>query len=167
MKTLLLLRHAKSDWSTGEDDFDRPLNGRGNGDLPRLARLLLSYAPRPDLLLSSPALRARQTAQGVSGCLAAEGRLLFDEALYLAPPPRLLQALAAHGGSSQTVLLIAHNPGIEELAGLLCGGRLQMPTGALVALAFANDSWDGLGAGSGHLLFYVVPRLLKALGGGD
>lgn len=159
MKTLILMRHAKSDWSGGEDDFERPLNRRGRGDLPRLARLLKAAAPSPLFVLSSPALRARQTAEGV---IADASRLHFDEGLYLASWSRLVKALAA-AGDAPNVLLVAHNPGISELAGRLGGGQFDMPTGGTALFDMHAEGWDQVEEGSGRLRWFAVPRLLKAL----
>lgn len=160
MKTLLLMRHAKSDWSDGSlDDFDRPLNRRGHSDVPRLVRLLEAYGPTPTIVLASPARRARQTAEGVSQGLGLPSPS-FDEELYLAPADQLLYRVARTDPGLEVLLLIAHNPGIEEAVRALCGARLHMPTGGVVAVDLST--WTDAAGGRGILRYFVVPRLLKA-----
>ena len=116
MKTLLIMRHAKSDYPPGiSDDFDRPLNKRGRADLPRIARLLAAYGPHPEVVLASAARRAHQTATGLVESLGLPASVLhLDDALYLSSPSTLTQAAAGLPDSAQTGLIIAHNPGQEE-----------------------------------------------------
>ena len=162
MKTLLLMRHAKSDWSDGGlDDFDRPLNRRGRSDLPRLTRLLEAYGPTPAAVLASPALRARQTAEGLSQGLGLPAPS-FDEGLYLAPADRILHRAARTDPALEALLLVAHNPGMEEAVRALCGARLHMPTGGVAAVDLG--AWTDAAGGRGVLRYFVVPRLLKAHG---
>lgn len=162
MKTLLLMRHAKSDWGhAGLDDFDRPLNRRGRADLPRLARLLETYGPAPQTALASPALRARQTAEGLGAALGLPPPV-FDERLYLAPADLILHLVGRTESKSESLLLIAHNPGIEEAVSALCGARLHMPTGGVAAVDLA--AWADAERGGGLLRYFALPRLLKAYG---
>ncbi len=116
MKNLLIMRHAKSAYPADvADDFDRPLNKRGRKDVPHMADLLRSFGPTPECILSSPAARARETAEGmVSGLGAAAETLLFDERLYLADPETLTQVTGELPDSYGTILAIAHNPGLEQ-----------------------------------------------------
>lgn len=165
MKTLLVMRHAKSDYPAHIDsDFARPLNGRGQSDLPRVAALLRQYGPLPECILSSAAVRAQQTAEGIARDLKLPTEQLeLDETLYLAPPNTLLQRLGQLPNATERALLIAHNPGIEELIYLLSGARVEVPTAALAAIACHAASWKEIQPGSGHLLYFVVPRLIKAI----
>lgn len=164
MKTLLVMRHAKSDYPANIDsDFARPLNSRGQNDLPRVAALLRQYGPLPSCILSSSAARARQTAEGIARDLGLTEQLELDEALYLAPPAALLDRLGQLPNTTEKALLIAHNPGVEELIYLLSGARVELPTAGLAAIACHAPAWAEIQPGSGHLLYFVVPRLIKAI----
>lgn len=140
MITLVLVRHAKSDWGDpGLDDHDRPLNDRGRRDAPRMAQRLADTGFRPDLLLSSTALRARTTAQAFSGALGAE--VALDPGLYGASADAILAAAAATRAAS--VLVVAHDPGMTVLAGRLSGGGIgHMPTCAVARFVWRQDDWD-------------------------
>ncbi len=165
MKTLLIMRHAKSDYPPDvRDDFDRPLNERGRKDLPRVAQLLATFGPRPDAILASSALRARQTAEGVGSLLDLPANALqFDDALYLAPPSALAQVATNFPANAQTGLLIAHNPGLEEWIGQLSGAQVLLPTAGLAAMELGINSWPEIDRAPGRLLYYVIPRLIKAI----
>ena len=163
MKTLLIMRHAKSDYPPGiSDDFDRPLNKRGRADLPRIARLLAAYGPRPEVVLASAARRAHQTATGLVESLGLPASVLhLDDALYLSSPSTLTQAAAGLPDSAQTGLIIAHNPGQEEWIRELTGAHIHLPTAGLAAVELGIHSWQEIGRG--RLLYFVVPRLVKAM----
>jgi len=163
MKTLLIMRHAKSAYPPGiSDDFDRPLNKRGRADLPRIARLLAAYGPRPEVVLASAARRAHQTATGLAESLGLPTRVLhLDDALYLSSPSTLTQAAAGLPDSAQTGLIIAHNPGLEEWIGDLTGAHISLPTAGLAAVELSIHSWEEISRG--RLLYFVVPRLVKAI----
>lgn len=163
MKTLLIMRHAKSDYPPGiSDDFARPLNKRGRADLPRIAHLLAAYGPRPEVVLASAAHRAHQTASGLAESLGLPASVLhLDDALYLASPSTLAQAAAGLPDSAQTGLIIAHNPGLEEWLRQLTGAHIRLPTAGLAAVELDSHSWAAIGRG--RLLYFVVPRLVKAL----
>lgn len=163
MKTLLIMRHAKSAYPPGiSDDFDRPLNKRGRADLPRIARLLAAYGPCPEVVLASAARRAHQTATGLVESLGLPTRVLhLDDALYLSSPSTLTQAAAGLPDSAQTGLIIAHNPGLEEWIGELTGAHIALPTAGLAAVALGIHAWAEISRG--RLLYFVVPRLVKAI----
>ena len=165
MKTLLVMRHAKSDYPPDvSSDLERPLNHRGLGDLPRMGALLRQYGPLPERILSSSAVRAQQTAAGLAKHLdLPTDRLLFDEALYLAPADVLQRALHGLPAGLETALLIAHNPGLEQLIYILSGARIVLPTAGLAALELSAASWRQLAPGESRLLYFVVPRLIKSL----
>lgn len=160
-RELLLLRHAKSDWGeAGLADHERPLNPRGLRDAPRMGAWLRKQGWLPDELLSSPARRARQTL----GLLAAEfdGPAIAprqDPRIYDATLSDLLAALADCRG--QRVLLVGHNPGLEELAGHLLGSSAprEMPTCCLLRIALPGD-WSQLAAGCGQSLAQQLAREL-------
>ena len=160
MKTLLILRHAKSSWSDpGMTDYDRPLNDRGKGDAPRIGRLIADQGLVPDVILSSSAKRARKTAKKVvaGGELPCEPQLL-DE-FYLAPAETYIETLRQQPDELQRIMVIGHNPGLEELVVMLTGTSLALPTAALVQVDFDIATWFELpGAGQGTLVAHWEPR---------
>lgn len=162
MKNLLVMRHAKSDWShEGMEDFDRPLNRRGRKDVPRVARFLAGAGP-PELVLSSSAVRAHETAIGLVEASDDDPQLVLDGRLYGAGPQILSEVLAAAAGGVDTVLLVAHNPGLEDWIAELTGASLRLPTASVARIDFDTDTWDGFGQQRGQLQWLVTPKLLKA-----
>jgi phosphohistidine phosphatase len=140
MIRLVLVRHAKSDWGNPRlDDHDRPLNDRGVRDAPRMARALAETGFRPEVILSSTALRARTTAEA----FAAE----FDVAVNLDPelygaPGRILLSKAG-ASRAHRVIVVAHDPGMTVLAEQLSdGGIAHMPTCAVATFMWEEDDWD-------------------------
>ncbi len=163
MKTLLIMRHAKSDWSTaGQEDVDRVLNKRGRNDLPRMGQAIAATI-EPQRILASSAARARETAEGVAAFLP-HAQIQFDDGLYLASPSTLHTTLAQHGGEAETVMVVAHNPGMDQWVGDLCGAQIALPTAGLACIDFGASDWKGINRGAGQLRFYLIPRLLKSLG---
>jgi len=142
MKTLLILRHAKSSWKDPElDDHDRPLNKRGKRDAPRIGKLLHQHHLQPDVILSSTAKRARGTAAKVAKVCGYEGIIELDGELYLAAPDGLLRVLQDVPDRHACVMLVGHNPGLEQLIELLTGTVTRLPTAALARLRVAIESW--------------------------
>lgn len=143
MAELILVRHAKSDWSDPSlRDHDRPLNGRGRKNAPEMADRLASTRVRVDLILSSTAVRARTTAEAFAEALGAPLELVSE--LYLASGNTLLGTarLAATRHDLETIMVVAHDPGITELANeLSSGGVHHMPTAAVARFQFAG-AWD-------------------------
>jgi phosphohistidine phosphatase len=156
MIRLALVRHAKSDWGDPSlDDHDRPLNDRGMRDAPRMARRLAETGLRPDVILSSTALRARTTAEA----FAAELRIAvsLEPELYGAPAGSLLAVAAATGAAS--VMVVAHDPGMSVLAGRLSDGRIEhMPTCAVATFAWDEDDWDVIDSVEPAERTYDTPR---------
>ncbi|MBN9213466.1 MAG: phosphohistidine phosphatase [Microbacterium sp. SCN 70-200] len=140
MTTLVLVRHAKSDWGNpGLDDHDRPLNDRGMRDAPVLAARLADTGLQLGALLSSTALRARTTAGFFAAALGVEAEL--DEELYGAPASTLLRTAAARGVDA--VMVVAHDPGMTVLADRLSGGGIgHMPTCAVATFRWDTPDWD-------------------------
>lgn len=149
MKTLLLLRHAKSSWKDeGLADHDRPLNKRGKKAAPLMGQLLRREGLLPDLVLSSTAVRARRTAEEALAAAAYEGPLELLDELYLASPGTLLDVAARVPAESVgRLLLVAHNPGMEDLVGILSGRTGPFPTAALAAFDIEIESWRDLALG--------------------
>jgi len=149
MKTLLIMRHAKSSWKDHDlPDHARPLNKRGQRDAPRMGRLIAEQGMQPDMLLSSTAERAQQTATLVvqGGSLHCPFQLLGE--LYLASPDTYLEVLRHQSDACQRILMIGHNPGLEELIALLTGSHESLSTATLVQLDFDITSWQQLAPSS-------------------
>src|SRR6185295_11944842 len=114
MKTLLVLRHAKSSWNNPAlDDHERGLNKRGRRDAPRMGELVREYGLTPDVVISSDAVRARLTAEAVAEAARYTGEILLDPRLYLACPADILSRLSALRKNAETVMIVGHNPGLE------------------------------------------------------
>jgi phosphohistidine phosphatase len=173
VKTVLLLRHAKSAWDDPRlDDHDRPLSRRGERSAKAMADHIAHKVPHPDLILCSTALRTRQTLAPLVGRLeGAAPPIALEKALYLASEDVLLDHLRAIGEDIGTVLLIGHNDGIWQLAKALAGSgpaealaalRQKFPTAALATLRAPERRWRELTPGSARLVAFVRPRDLEA-----
>jgi phosphohistidine phosphatase len=175
MHRLMLLRHAKSDWSSssGMPDMMRPLNARGEA----AARLMGGYMARhhliPQRVLCSPAQRTRETWAGISSQWD-DVEVVFEERLYAANPQAIvsvIKALDEAKAAVRTLLVIGHNPGLQEAAELLIAAgdvgprerlREKFPTSALAVIDFAADRWSRIHDRSGRLDRYVTPRSIAA-----
>ena len=145
MKTLLVLRHAKSSWNDPAlDDHERPLNKRGRRDAPRVGALVREYGLIPDLVISSDAVRARLTAEAVAEEARYAGEILLDPHLYLAGPADILSLLPTVQENAKTVMIVGHNPGLETLVEQLTGERQDLPTAALAQIDLPIDQWRDL-----------------------
>lgn len=151
MKHLVLMRHAQADDPIhGQQDWERPLTRRGMHDAAEMARRLKTRKWRPDLMLVSPALRTRQTAEAVIK-LFPHAAVAYPEDLYLASCKQLMHILHEHGHDAAHLLVIGHNPGISEFADALSQERPidAMPTAACVCASFDIAEWKELAAASG------------------
>lgn len=145
MKTLLILRHAKSDWADARtSDHDRPLNKRGKTDTPRMGELLREQNLVPDMILSSTALRARQTAELVADACGYEGEILLTRDLYLAGPEEYIESIHLHAEVEPIVMIVGHNPGMEDLVGALTKESVTMTTANLAQISLPIQSWREL-----------------------
>ena len=169
MKTLLLLRHAKSAWSDVRlADHDRPLNRRGERAARAMADHVAAAVTRPDLVLCSTALRTRQTLAPLVDRLGTPTPpILLEKSLYLASQASLLAQLRAVTDAASTVLLVGHNDGIGDLAAALAGSgspealallHEKYPTGTLAVLAVPGETWSGLAPGAARLVEFTRPR---------
>jgi phosphohistidine phosphatase len=145
-KILLILRHAKSSWKEPDlQDHDRPLNKRGKRDAPRMGKLLKELELVPDLIISSTAKRAKGTAKAVVKSSKYKGRIELNPSLYGADFDAYLIALRLVPDDFNKVLIIGHNPALEELVRVLTGKMEQMPTCALAEVDLKITSWSNLG----------------------
>jgi len=146
MKTLLLLRHAKSSWKDDSlDDHDRPLNARGKKEAPKIGQLLLAEHLLPDVILSSDAKRCRRTVEKVCESAGYRGETILSSELYLANPATYFRALARLPDEVSRVLVVGHNPGMEELVETLIERYEPMTTAALAHIRLtALDRWGAI-----------------------
>ena len=164
MRTLYLLRHAKSSWDdAGVPDRERVLAPRGRKASKRIASHLDREEIRPELVLCSPARRTRETLDRIGDALGAP-KVVFDEQLYGADDDELLSRLREVPDRFGSVMLVGHNPGIADLLALLAADRSslpgEVPTGALATLSVPVDDWAELAPHSARLDAFVVPREL-------
>ncbi len=153
MKTLLLLRHAKSSWKDETlPDHDRPLNKRGKKDAPRMGERLREEGFQPDIVLCSTAVRAQDTAQLALESAGLDPELLPREDLYAFEPGAYLHALSNLDDRYDQVLIVGHNPAMEELLTGLTGEHLPMPTAALAHIELPIDAWKNISFGMGARL---------------
>lgn len=159
MKTLFLLRHAKSSWKeTDIADFDRPLNERGRRSAPFMGRLLRERGLLPDLIISSPAKRARKTAKLIREAADVDIPVVFDERIYEASPNTLMQVAGDADDYVNALMFVGHNPGMEGLIRVLTNQIEPMPTAALAVVDLDIDSWKDVAAGRGTLRDVIRPR---------
>lgn len=162
MKTLLILRHAKSSWKDEElDDHERPLNKRGLNDAPRMGEVMKEHDLVPDLILSSSAVRARLTAQLVAEHCGYEGEIGGGRELYSFASGDYLDALEKVDDGYARVMVVGHNPGLEELVEWLTGVYTSLPTATLAVLRLDINHWSELEEGGvGELVQVFRPREL-------
>jgi phosphohistidine phosphatase len=175
MKTLMLLRHAKSGWDdTVPRDFDRPLNPKGQRAAQAMGRQMRALGLTFDRVIASPAARVTETldhvAQGYGGDLAPA----WDSRVYLASASLLLEIVAAVPGQVERLLLAGHNPGLEELALLLVREsplrddvEVKFPTASLAEIRFDIAAWSEIAPGQGELVRFIRPRDLDPSLGPD
>ena len=148
---LILLRHAKSDWSGDEPDHDRPLANRGRRQAPEAGRWLADHVPHIDLAVVSTAVRARQTWELASASLDEPPSTRLEERLYAASAMELREVVGELPDDATTVVLVGHNPGIEELASSLTGEQVSMPTSAIAVIEL-HGPWRSADTGRADLL---------------
>jgi phosphohistidine phosphatase len=148
MKSLLILRHAKSRQDVpGLADHDRPLNQRGQHDAPRMGRLLARERLVPEMIISSTATRACTTATRVAEACGHAGPLELTRRLYLSGPLEHLSVVSELGDDAASLMVVGHNPDLEELVHLLTGESTTLPTAALARIELPIDSWSELAPG--------------------
>lgn len=171
MKYVYLLRHAKSSWDDATvSDHERPLNRRGVKACAIMGKRLAALAPAPDLILCSTAVRTRQTLELIRDDAGLDAQALVEQTLYLAPAEVLLGRLRRLDKQTGAVLVIGHNPGLQELAYLLAAddspGRAlerlaaKFPTAGLAELEIDADDWRALAPGRARLRAFTTPKSL-------
>ncbi len=174
MKTILLLRHAKSDWGDPSlTDFDRPLAKRGLKDAPRMGEVIQKFDHVPDLILSSPAERAKQTTEIVADTCGYSRSIEWVEGFYTGGSDETFTALQNLPDKIERVMVVGHNPTMEEVAALLLSAdvedewrdewAIRIPTAGLLCLDVNIFEWATLEPGEAVLRWYLIPKLVKAI----
>jgi phosphohistidine phosphatase len=153
-RTLVVVRHAKSDWTDGVPDHERPLAERGRRDAPEIGRWLAGHVGRIDLVLCSTATRARQTWELAGAGLGAEPPVQYEERIYEAQPLSVLDELP---DEIRTVVLVGHNPALTELVSLLSGQAHELKTSAVVVLGWTG-TWADVHARPAQVVATALPR---------
>jgi phosphohistidine phosphatase len=167
MKYLTVIRHAKAEDPMGyASDLERPLAERGQKDARQTARALSNLEPAVDWWISSPSLRTRETTQILTEYLNYTNHIIWEATAYAAEADTLLDILREQPHEAEHIVLVGHNPGLEELIVGLCAGssrhlNLRMPTAALAHLELQIFRWDQIRWGCGQLRLLVAPKILK------
>ncbi len=166
MKRLYLIRHAKSSWSDPSvSDFFRKLNKRGKRDAPFMAEKLAARGTKPDIIISSPAKRAKKTARFMAkGVGYPVDTIVYDETIYTSSTMDLYRVLHSINDTHSTAFFIGHNYAITDLAEELISQQLvNIPTSGIVSMDCAISSWKEIGPGCGTLLFFDYPKMYSEL----
>lgn len=161
MKRIVLIRHAKSSWADSSlADIDRPLNGRGKRDAPFMGKRLQQHGVKPDVVLCSPAKRARKTAKIIAKAVGfPKSSLRYDQQIYYAGPRVLLHLLKDLDDVADVVFLVGHNYAITDFCCQLSGESIDnIPTCGIAAIDFPLTEWQGLTTGGGKLAFFDYPK---------
>lgn len=166
MKTLILFRHAKSDWDSDyQRDHDRPLSDRGRSAARLMGQFLGQSALEPQLILTSSAKRARQTVELASEAGHWRGEIRETPEIYEASVETLQRLIARQEGQIERLMLVGHNPAFELTAAIFTrGGATRLPTAAMAAITFSADDWESAVNEGGTLKWLVTPKLLKKAG---
>lgn len=161
MKTLYVIRHAKSSWDDPTlSDFDRPLNNRGKKDAPEMGKRLKQRKVLPDLFLSSPAERARTTCYAIAEELGyPESKIKTDKNLYHAEDAEILRIIQSLDNKYACVWIFGHNPGLTDFVNLLADAGIDnIPTCGVVACSLNVQSWDEVSRKKGVVTFFDFPK---------
>jgi phosphohistidine phosphatase len=164
MRTLYLLRHAKSSWKDASlADFERPLKGRGRDAAEQMGRFLASKKVTVGALISSPSVRTRQTIDIVLSQVELGVEPQFDQRIYEASLSTLVQIVSEIPDDTKAAMLVGHNPGMEEMLAFLTRESRHMPTCTLAKISIAGSSWKEAQRGAGKLEWFVTPKDLEDL----
>ncbi len=163
MKTLYLIRHAKSDWSDGSlSDFERGLKKRGHKDLETISSYMSLQRLKPDLILSSLALRAQTTADILAKKIEYEGRIHYMAELYNTRPEKIINILTLQDDGYSSIFLVGHNPELTEFANFLVKENFaKMPTLGVLAIGLEINSWSEISEKCGKVEFFIQPKQFR------
>lgn len=164
MKTLFLMRHAKSSWKDNSlADHERPLKKRGRKDAKRIAKEIIKNGFNPDLILSSSARRAKETVEIVANILDYKNPIIFSDELYMGEPQDFINALKTLNDDYQSVMIVGHNPGLEAYLQIIDGEIESLPTAAFAHLVLVIDKWEDITLETmGDLISVWTPKELAA-----
>ena len=160
MKELILIRHAKSSWSNPLlEDFERPLNKRGAKNAPFMAKVLKQKEVNPDLIISSPSKRTKDTLDFFIKEFDYKGEIIFEESIYEAPYINILKVIKNIDDKHKTIFLFGHNPGLNDLADFLLG-RFEdnIPTCGVLKINFDTNYWKNISKDNSKLIFFNFPK---------
>ncbi len=161
MKKILIMRHAKSDWSDGSlRDFDRPLNDRGNKAAPLIGREIKKLGITPELIISSPALRARMTAEAVAENCEYKRDIIWNDSFYFGYTSEVINAIKNLDDTVESVMIFGHNPTWSTVAELLSGENISMKTADVVVMEF-EGKWKKVDKYKCKLVDYLSPKNLR------
>jgi phosphohistidine phosphatase len=161
LKSLLLIRHAKSDWNDPSlDDFDRPLNERGKKDAPLMAQRLVDKKIKIDAILSSPAKRAAKTARVFAEALGKKkDSIIFEEKLYLASVDTFFKVISVVDNTNDCIAVFSHNNGLTDFANQLTDTRIDnIPTCGIFAIKIEGSSWEEIRKAKKEFWFFDYPK---------
>jgi len=161
MKILYIVRHAKSSWNFYDlEDIDRPLNSRGKRNAPEMGRRLANKSIKPDLLISSPAKRARSTAKKIAKMIQyPKNRIVVENKLYHGMEDDIIQVISNTPNKFNEIMIFGHNPGFTYLANSFSGAHIyNIPTCGIVAISFNTDQWKNISTTPGELIFFDYPK---------
>lgn len=163
MKSLVLIRHAKSSWSNPLlDDFDRPLNKRGIKNAPFMAKMLRKKELKPDLIISSPSIRTKDTLDFFIKEFDYKKEIIFEKSIYEAPFENLLKVIKNIDDKHKTIFLFGHNPGLNDLTGFLLGEfKENIPTCGVLKIDFDTSKWEDIKEKIGILEFFIYPKMFE------
>lgn len=161
MKTLYIIRHAKSDWNDPSlSDFQRPLNKRGQKNAPFMGEMLAHNNIHPDLIVSSPAVRAKTTAQEIAHKVEYESKkIIYEDELYMGGVDEIEGILKKIPDSTHTVFLIAHNPGLTHFAEYVSGYAIDnIPTCGIFCVRLKDNTWKSIGKNAARYVSFEYPK---------
>lgn len=160
MKTLLIVRHAKSSWDNSSlDDFDRPLNERGLRNAPEMARRLVLRNLVPNLILSSPANRAISTSRLMANQFGkSEQEIVQDKSIYEATRQDIQRLISRQNPDLDCIMLVGHNPGLSDYINWLCDSEIELSTAAVAEIQIDSNKWNGWIRAEGKLMDLDYPK---------
>lgn len=169
MKQILLMRHAKSSWENPDlKDFDRPLAKRGLKDAPEMGKYLRRIKYKPGMVISSPAQRAKETTQlSMEAAKLDKEQIIWNEDVYFGSVRDYVAAIQSASDEYERIMLVGHNPLMENTAGILAGAEhkaaIRMPTAAIVCLESFAESWETIAPGTCQIKWMMIPKVLKKI----
>lgn len=160
MKLLTLIRHSKSDWDNDLSDFDRPLNERGMKDAPIVAEYISKKLPKPDLIISSPAVRAEQTAKIVADKFGYPAeKIQYINELYLCSTSEYFEILMEQNLKLRHIIIVSHNPGTTGFLNMLTYENIEnVPTSGVAHIELDLYKWEDIEPGVGKLVEFITPK---------